>query len=139
MKRFLAPAFVLAACVWVGGCATASSVVVRSTGGVRGPTGYEVEVDSPELRDIIKVVRSVDRTETGERVAQIDVQNLTQKPVHLEYQIRWRDQYGSELVTLWEWRHYTLDPGKTHRIEDEVIDSEWVHYIWEFRLDKRKQ
>ena len=113
-----------------------SSIVVRSTGGAAGPTGYDVTEESPELRGLVKVVRAVARTDQGERVAQIDVQSLAKVPLYLEYQIRWRDRFGSELVSLWEWRHITVAPEKTVRLEDEVLDSEWVHYTCELRLGK---
>ena len=113
-----------------------SSLTVRSTGGAQGPTGYEVSEAGPELAGLVKIVRAVPRNEQGERVAQVDVQNLTQVPLSLEYQVRWRDKFGSELITLWEWRHATLGAGKTLRLDDEAIDSEWIHYIFELRLEK---
>ena len=129
-------AFSLATMCFFAGCQVGSSIVVRSIGGAAGPTSYEVEQQNPELANLVRVVRAVPRTETGERVAQIDVQSITTKPVPLEYQFRWRDRFGSELVELWEWRHITVAPGKTVRLEDEAVDSEWIHYTCELRLPK---
>jgi len=139
MKRVTLQLLLALAALYVSaGCqmAPVSSMVVRSVGGAAGPTGYEVDLQSPELESLVKVVRAVAQNAEGERVAQIDVQNISNAPVALEYQFRWRDRFGSELVSLWEWRHITVATGRTIRLEDEVADSEWVHYICELRLDK---
>ena len=130
------PAVLLTTLCLLAGCQVGSSIVVRSTGGTNGPTSYEVEQQNPELANLVKVVRAAPRTDTGERVAQVEVQNIATTPVNLEYQFRWRDRFGSELVELWEWRHITVAPGRISRLEDEAIDSEWIHYTCELRLAK---
>ncbi len=111
-------------------------MVIRSTGGADGPKGYEVQTPSSELASMIRVTRAVPKNEGGERVAQIDVENFTKAPVNVEYQFRWRDRFGSELISLWDWRNLTIPGSTTMRLEDEAIDSEWVHYTCEIRLRK---
>jgi uncharacterized protein YcfL len=129
-------ALLLASLSSFAGCQVPSSIIVRSEGGAAGPSSYVVEQQNPELANLVRVVRAVPRTDTGERVAQIDVQSVAKTPVALEYQFRWRDRFGSEFVQLWEWRHITVAAGQTVRLEDEVADSEWVHYTCELRLAK---
>jgi uncharacterized protein YcfL len=138
MKRISWPTFLVVAAVgFFSGCAlTEAGMVVRSTGGAGGPKGYEVDTPSPELASMIRVTRAVPKNDGGERVAQIDVENFTQAPVKLEYQFRWRDRFGSELISLWDWRNITIPASRTVRLEDEAIDSEWVHYTCEIRLRK---
>jgi len=138
MKRLpLVSVLTFAAGCLLGGCeTTGSGLVVRSTGGASGPTGYVVEEPSAEVAGQIKIVRAVPHTTEGERVAQVDLQNLTAGPLEIEYQFRWRDRFGSELISLWDWRNMTLPANRTTRIEDEAFDSEWIHYICEIRLRK---
>src|SRR3954464_15409841 len=138
MKRvFFALFLALATAGLFSGCQlTDAGMIVRSTGGAAGPKAYEVETPSKELAGMIRVTRAVPKNDAGERVAQIDVENIARAPVSLEYQFRWRDRFGSELVSLWDWRNITIPAGRTMRLEDEAIDSEWVHYTCEIRLRK---
>src|SRR4051812_14522641 len=102
MKRFLCRTAIAVAtlCLFSGCALTEAGMVIRSTGGAAGPKGYEVETPSPELASMLRVTRAVPKNDGGERVAQIDVENFAKNPVNLEYQFRWRDRFGSELVSL---------------------------------------
>jgi len=66
--------------------------------------------------------------------AQVDIRNLTGKPLNLEYQVQWRDQGGFNVNSMSTWQRFTLAPRQI----ESVLSVGKVEEAYGIRLTVRE-
>lgn len=113
---------------------TGVSTVVRSTGGPT-PVGYEIEEQSPQLAKLVKIRQATAQRVNGLWQAQVEVRNIAQHSLMIEYRFLWRDAQGIEQPSLLgAWRDATLASGETVALQGIASSVSAANYVFSVRL-----